>query len=138
MRNPNLLIFIFFLTTITFACNREKVNLEGRWEIAQVSGPKADVAKDSVSHLLLHWSVGNKLDFTAGELIANRKGANDSTYYGLASYKVAKDGKTVVIDAGSYKPLKFELRNADDDQVELTYKRQEVKVVLKPYEAPEE
>ena len=126
--------FLFVFISLSFACNREKVNLEGRWEIAQVSGPKTDMPKDSVSHLLLHWNIGNKLDFTAGELTANRKGADDSTYYGLASYKVAKDGKTVVIDAGSYKPLKFELRNADDDQVELTYNRQDVKVLLKHYE----
>ncbi len=134
MRNQPFLILIFFIASFSFACNREKVNLEGRWEIAQVSGPKANVPKDSVSHLLLHWGVGNKLDFTAGELTANRKGADDSTYYGLASYKVAKDGKTVLIDAGSYKPLKFDLRNADGDQVELSYKRQDVKVLLKPYE----
>ena len=134
MRTQPLLVLIFFIASFSFACNREKVNLEGRWEIAQVSGPKVDVPKDSVSHLLLHWGVGNKLDFTAGELTANRKGADDSTYYGLASYKVAKDGKTVVIDAGSYKPLKFDLRNTDDGQVELSYKRQEVKVLLKPYE----
>lgn len=137
MRKIYFQLFLFVFISLSFACNREKVNLEGQWEIVRVSGPKADLAKDSVSHLLMHWSVGNKLDFTGGELTANRKGTGDSTYYGLASYKVAKDGKTVVIDAGSYMPLKFELRNADDDQVELYYKRQEVKVLLKPYE-PEE
>ena len=134
MRKRHFHILLFLLASFNFACNREKVNLEGRWEVVKVSVLKNKVEKDSVSQLLPHFAVGNKLDFTGGELTVNRKGTGDSTYYGLASYKVENDGRKVLIDAGNYKPLKFKLRNADDDQVELSYKRQDVKVLLKPYE----
>jgi hypothetical protein len=129
-----LLLFLFI--SFSFACNREKVNIEGRWEIVQTKIPKgnAGAGKDSVSQLLPHFMVGNKLDFTGGELTVNRKGADDSTYYGFASYKVAKDGRSIMIDAGKYKPLKFQLRYRDEDRVELRNKRQNIKVLLKPYE----
>lgn len=131
MRSPYLQICLFLLISFSFACNREKVNLEGRWEITQVSKPKTTVGKDSVSQLLPHLTVGNKLDFTAGELTVNRKGTGDSTYYGWASYKIAKDGKSVFIDAGNYKPLTFKLRNLENDEVELVYERQDFKVLLR-------
>ncbi|KAA9340001.1 hypothetical protein [Adhaeribacter soli] len=134
MRNQAYLILILFIATFTFACNREKVNLEGRWEIAEVSKPKMDVDKDSVSQLLPHLTVGNKLDFTGGELTVNRKGTGDSTYYGWASYKVAKDGKSVWIDAGNYKPLTFKLRHMENNEIELLYERQDFKILLRKLE----
>ena len=126
-----LQIIFFLLVTLNFACNREKVNVEGRWEIAAVSKPKMDVDKDSVSQLLPHLTVGNKLDFTGGELTVNRKGTGDSTYYGWASYKVAIDGKSVWIDAGNYKPLTFKLRHTENDGIELQYERQDFKILLR-------
>jgi outer membrane lipoprotein-sorting protein len=131
MRNQYFQVFLFLFVGFSFACNREKVNLEGRWEIAQVSTPKSNLEKDSISQLLSHLTVGNKLDFTGGELMVNRKGTGDSTYYGWASYKVANNGKSIMIDAGNYKPLKFKLRNTEDDQVEMLYKRQNLKVLLR-------
>lgn len=136
MPKPLFHIFLFVIASFSFACNREKVNLEGRWEIVQAEIPKVnrDVRKDSVSQFIPHFSVGNRLDFTAGELTMNRKGTNDSVYYGFAYYKVANDGRTVRIDAGNYKPLTFQLKNLDDDRVELWHKMQNVKVQLKPYE----
>jgi len=137
MLKRHFYIFLLLFTILSFACNREKVNLEGRWEVVKAEIPKGsgDVRKDSVSQFLPHISVGNKLDFTAGELTVNPKGPNDSTYYGFGSYKVANDGKTALIDVGNYKPLTFQLQNLEDDQVELIHKRQKVKVLLKPYEA---
>ena len=131
MRNRYFHILLFLFITFSFACNREKVKLEGRWEIAEVSKPNMDVDKDSVSQLLPHLMVGNKLHFTAGELTVNRKGTNDSTYYGWASYKVAKDGKSVWIDAGNYKPITFQLRHTENHEVELLYPRQDFRILLR-------
>ena len=130
-------IFLFILAILNFACNREKVNLEGQWEVVRADIPKGngDARKDSVSQLMPHLAVGNKLDFTAGELTVSRKAAGDSTYYGFATYIVANDGKTALVDAGAYKPLTFQLKNLADDQVELTYPRQHVSLRLKPYQA---
>ena len=134
---PRFLLQILFslLVTFSFACNREKVNLEGRWEVARVSPHEGKLdANDSLDYILLHFTVGNQVDFTAGELTVHRKGTAEDIYYGLGNYKVHPEGNAIKITAGNHRPVGFRLKHSKDDQVEMHNKRQNVKVLLKPYE----
>ena len=127
-----LYCFLFIVGIFHSACNREKVNIEGRWKVTKIIVPAGKAAlKDSISHLLPHFAVGNKLNFNGGELTVNRRGTAEDVFYGLGTYKVAQNGRSVLIDAGNYKPLKFKLRNVEDGQIELLYKRQDLKVLLR-------
>jgi hypothetical protein len=123
---------ILLLVCLGFACNRETVNLEGKWEVVQVSPRKGDFDRnDSLSYIMLHFAVGNKLYFNAGDLTVNRKGFAEDNFYGLGSYIMRDEGRAVKIDAGNYRRVRFRLRNAQDGQVELRNKRQNVKILLK-------
>lgn len=125
------ILFLLFVA-LGFACNREGVNLEGKWEVVQVSPRKGDFdANDSLSYLVQHFTVGNKLYFNAGELTINRKGSAGDIFYGLASYKIRDEGRAVKIDAGDGKRVRFRLRNSGNGEVEMLNKRQNVKILLK-------
>jgi len=128
-------LFIIICFSCLQSCKSIPASLPGKWQIIKIDSGNNSLKNDnSPAPLLQHLEAGNHIEFAeTGEVNIHRKATAEDVFYGIGTYKIDKASQKLILSGERFSE-KFELARADNDQLLLTNRQNNLKIVLQRLE----